>query len=775
MKKFLSLVLALVMTMSLVTISAGAKDFTDESDVNYDTALAVISTLKIVEGYPDGSFKPAKTLTRAEAAKIICNMILTPTTAAALSADTAPFSDVPTTHWAAGYIAYCAQQEIINGYGNGAFGPSDTLTGYQFMKMLLTALGYDAAIEGYVGGNWSIPVAKQALYIGLDKGNDDFDGNLPVTREEACLYAFNALKADMVEYKDKSNIIIGDISIVTSANASETGKTFMETYFPKLKAVKNSEDAFGRPATDWIYKNEDICTEVDEADASYTKAVKEKDLYKDLGITAENKFDIYEDGDKIESDFVVGKDTSDTIGGNGILVEAFYSNDKGADNRIVIINTYVEEIVDIDENDDDERVVVVSGKHTYQTEEFEEDDVVLVTKDVTESDKEADIKSMALTEKETGKLTKKAGLKYTIDGEVYELSESAGADIDAVSTGKNVDFYLDAYGYIISLAEAETSVSVEEVALVLDVGTDRGEGWAKLMFTDGKIKTVDTKDVISNNDIGALVSFEVKDGIYDCDVLDDEDGAVYDSGIDFEKGEPWMDIGTGDARGSLKADSKSVYVVATADDEDDYNANKFDVETYTGYKKAPDMSGVADVAALTDDNGMVSVIFVLSYDADLLNTSAALTFVAGNKDADMVDEDKVGKYYEFQAIVEGELQTIKVDATLIDDPDFDVAVLKNTSYTSKDIMDSYETAEVWVEFGAFTAVEVKNDVLLLDGDTYAWADDVKVFEIDGEDITDGLKIDDIKKDNDDTKNPYDAILVTLNEKGKVDMIVLVLD
>ena len=33
MKKFLSLVLALVMTMSLVTISAGAKDFTDDDKV----------------------------------------------------------------------------------------------------------------------------------------------------------------------------------------------------------------------------------------------------------------------------------------------------------------------------------------------------------------------------------------------------------------------------------------------------------------------------------------------------------------------------------------------------------------------------------------------------------------------------------------------------------------------------------------------------------------------------------------------------------------------
>ena len=41
--------------------------------------------------------------------------------------------------------------------------PANTLTGYAFMKMLLGALGYDAAIEGYTGTNWSINVAKQAI------------------------------------------------------------------------------------------------------------------------------------------------------------------------------------------------------------------------------------------------------------------------------------------------------------------------------------------------------------------------------------------------------------------------------------------------------------------------------------------------------------------------------------------------------------------------------------------------------------------------------------
>ena len=64
MKKFLSLVLALVMTMSLVTVSAGAKDFTDSSKIQYTEAVDVMSAVKVIDGYADGAFNPSNTLTR---------------------------------------------------------------------------------------------------------------------------------------------------------------------------------------------------------------------------------------------------------------------------------------------------------------------------------------------------------------------------------------------------------------------------------------------------------------------------------------------------------------------------------------------------------------------------------------------------------------------------------------------------------------------------------------------------------------------------------------
>ena len=154
MKKFLSLVLALVMTMSLVTVSAGAKDFTDSTKIQYTEAVDVMSAVKVIDGYAEGDFRPSTTLTRGAAAKIICNLILGPTTASALVADAAPYKDVPTNHTFAGYIAYCQKTGIISGYADGTFKPANTLTGYAFMKMLLGALGYKADVEGYWGGRF---------------------------------------------------------------------------------------------------------------------------------------------------------------------------------------------------------------------------------------------------------------------------------------------------------------------------------------------------------------------------------------------------------------------------------------------------------------------------------------------------------------------------------------------------------------------------------------------------------------------------------------------
>ena len=527
MKKFLSLVLALVMTMSLVTVSAGAKDFTDSTKIQYTEAVDVMSAVKVIDGYTDGSFNPTATLTRGAAAKIICNLILGPTTASALVADAAPYKDVPTNHTFAGYIAYCQKEGIISGYADGTFKPANSLTGYAFMKMLLGALGYKAEQEGYTGANWSINVAKRALNVGLsDDLVGSFNGVKAVNREEACLYAFNTLKATMVEYDKNSTVTVGNITIKDTSAAKEMANTakaetikddnkmqFAEKYFTDLKLNSNARDDFARPANQWKVKAEEIGTYAQTPDATYTKKVEAGDIYKDLGLGSTVKkadVTIYQDGVELEDKAVDIKKGDDTKIGNtdkGMLTEVFYDDDADAI-EVITINYYVGEInktvkatakKDAYVVIDTESVKPVSaGTVEFETDEAFEDDAYVV---YTYSQSAKEVKSVSLAKLVSGEVTRAVNSErnedvrksVTIDGTVYDAAKNIdGVLIGEISVNNDYDIYLDEFGYMIYIEETE-SVS-GDYALVKNTQnkSDFNGNKALLVFADGTEKVVNT-------------------------------------------------------------------------------------------------------------------------------------------------------------------------------------------------------------------------------------------------------------------------------------------
>ena len=297
LKKILALVLALVMSLSLVTIASGT-DFTDASDIELTEAVDVMTTIGVLEGHNTGAFSPKGTLTREQAAKIITYMLLGEN-ADKLSVSSSRYSDVAVTRWSAPAIEYCATLGIIDGNGDGTFNPAGTLTSYAFAKMLLTALGYKSSAEGFTGSTWTVNVARYALEVGLDDG---IEGSLvwgnAITREQAAQMALNTIKAPLVAYKDGTTIIIngekvsfgsGDAYYVTTtlakeqriskqtlSNTKEYTVEFGEKYFPKLILTDGMTDAFGRPAHIWTYKTEDIGTYTDNdlLVVEYTDSVK---------------------------------------------------------------------------------------------------------------------------------------------------------------------------------------------------------------------------------------------------------------------------------------------------------------------------------------------------------------------------------------------------------------------------------------------------------------------------------------------------------------------
>ena len=687
MKKFLSLVLALVMTMSLVTVSAGAKDFSDDDSITYQEAVDVISEIGVVDGYTGGDFKPTDVLTRGAAAKIICNLILGPTTASALSASSAPFKDVPVSNTFAGYITYCAQEKIINGYSDGTFRPTATLSGNAFMKMLLGALGYDSAVEGYTGPNWSVAVIKQAAGIGLDDGNDEFVGSKAVTREEAALYAFNMLQATMVEYDAKTSVDINGATVTIAGDKAKevenTSRTdgyidddnkmqFAERYFTDLRLTTDTTDDFGRPANTWRFKGVEVGTFAKTADATYTADVKLGQIYSDLGMSDKDEAaPVFVDGVEASESAKVSKGNDLKVSelkftnspvakcnvGNGTLVEAYLDEDTN-DVTIVAINTYVAEVnkVVAKTNSKDAYITLselaaengassgLRANDEFETTGFENDQIVLFTYANNE------IQSVKAAESAEGTLTRKVSGKSINLGETkYDFSKMYSVDGGESSLGIDSEYvvYLDANGYAIYVEETEYNIADYAYLRALQGSSVAfASDKAALITYDGKMKTVDTKEDYTNDFAGygselqignanseIVLVKETSNGEYRLKDLDTKNPSI-------AKAEDSFELRNGVARINLT--NKGVTNASDAKQGTDYiyadSKTVFVVGTYTG-SGANDWqnanyrayTGINNAPTIVDDGSVASDAINMSYYCRN-NGVATIVYLSVNED-----------------------------------------------------------------------------------------------------------------------------------------------
>ena len=159
------------------------------------------STLNIINGYGDGSFRPNGNVTRAEMCKMICVALNGGKDPTFGSNSVATFNDVANDNWAKPYIEYCVSEGIVGGVGGGRFNPDGNITGTQTAKMLLCILGYDASIAGYVGNDsWEMKINVDASAKHLYDGITGIDASAPLTRDQAAQMIWNALQANEVEY-----------------------------------------------------------------------------------------------------------------------------------------------------------------------------------------------------------------------------------------------------------------------------------------------------------------------------------------------------------------------------------------------------------------------------------------------------------------------------------------------------------------------------------------------------------------------------------------------
>lgn len=104
--------------------------FTDVSnDAWYCSAVSTLSAMGIISGYPDATFRPNASITRAEFAAIATRFDV--------NGDKTPasFNDIA-DHWAKDEIAVAANNGWVNGYEDGSFRPQNKITRAETMSLV---------------------------------------------------------------------------------------------------------------------------------------------------------------------------------------------------------------------------------------------------------------------------------------------------------------------------------------------------------------------------------------------------------------------------------------------------------------------------------------------------------------------------------------------------------------------------------------------------------------------------------------------------------------
>ncbi len=192
LKKFLALMLAMIMAMSLMitaNATSTAEDFADSTGITpeFAEAVDVLSGMRVFSG-DNGNFKPAANITRAEMAAVIYRLVSGDVTdaKAGLYSNYSPFKDVTADKWYAGYVGYCWNMGLIKGRDANTFDPTGNVTGYEALAMLLRAVGYDKNGE-FTGPTWQTNVSTQGQQLGIlrDIATTQYGGtlHLPARRD----------------------------------------------------------------------------------------------------------------------------------------------------------------------------------------------------------------------------------------------------------------------------------------------------------------------------------------------------------------------------------------------------------------------------------------------------------------------------------------------------------------------------------------------------------------------------------------------------------------
>ena len=638
--------------------------------------------------------------------------------------------------------------------------------------MLLKALGYFQYSADF-GSDWLVETTKNGSTAGL------FDGvatgaKEALTRNDVAQMVLNALEADLVKAeKNGSDVQVGDI-VISGGKATYDSRTGTDSKYAKIDNTKvdgkytiqlgedlyngdlvkadGADDDFGRPSVKWTYENKEIGTYADDADAVYTATVEKQDLYDLVGSDVYNDlkngdadFSVVVDGVALKdvklSDYIVKNnddDAGDKIIKKGATTEVFIDDDSN-DVVITVINSYVAQVDgDYDKNDEeleldilDEAPVDVKDT-TLSSDDFDyldsysDEDYVLITV----ANKE--IKTIDLAETVEGKVTAYTEKKnVTVDGTEYSKNYTDAVKDDSKLSYDLNDAYtlvLDANGYVIYTDGTAGHNDYVYVAKTAKTGGAKANLEGDAYFIDGtnKVITIDNDDKIGVSDKGRWYSYNEKsNGKYELNEVEDAETVVYygtaTSKVITENGKSAVYVGDNSGNSTaetVKANNDTIFIV---NDDDD-------VAVYTGIKNVPDITAKTATTeiAVVMDGAYADVVYIYSADMSISGDSGDRVYLLEKGPNASVDKDD-NKYYEYDAIVNGKITTVKAT-----DKDLEIGLYQNVSYDENGYMDDQDLVkdasdDDFKVYKDIKAISYKAGVLSLGSNDVVLADSYKIF------------------------------------------------
>lgn len=210
MKRF-NLIISLILLTLLLTQSVFASEnikdvnFTDLDETHWAfSGIEKLVSADIIVGYPDGTFKPEGSITRAELVKIV-NKIYSYTQ----KQDTTNFTDIKLEDWYYGEVLIAQAAGYINGYPDGTFKPNELISREELCKIIdaintLVLLPVDKLPSDEVSP-WAVDYVNKVISnkLMLVDANGNFRATDKATRAEAC----DALARFLLDEKEEDQIV----------------------------------------------------------------------------------------------------------------------------------------------------------------------------------------------------------------------------------------------------------------------------------------------------------------------------------------------------------------------------------------------------------------------------------------------------------------------------------------------------------------------------------------------------------------------------------------